>query len=51
MDSAGLLARAELFALDSLAFYRKLSKGPEAQVPGVRYFHRVAEDSTRELES
>jgi hypothetical protein len=38
MNSAELLARAECFALDSLAFYRKLSKGPEAQVPGVQFY-------------
>jgi|SRR5687767_1292555 len=38
MDSAELLARAKRFALDSLAFYRKLSKAPEAQVPGVQFY-------------
>lgn len=38
MDSAELLARAKQFALDSLAFYRKLSKAPEAQVPGVQFY-------------
>jgi four helix bundle protein len=38
MDSAELLARAEKFALDSLAFYRGLSKSPEAQVPGVQFY-------------
>ena len=38
MDSAPLLARAERFALDSLAFYRKLPKNPEAQVPGVQFY-------------
>jgi four helix bundle protein len=38
MDSAELLARAKHFALDSLAFYRKLSKAPEAQVPGVQFY-------------
>ena len=38
MDSAELLARAERFALDSLAFYRKLPKTPEAQVPGVQFY-------------
>ena len=38
MDSAELLARAKQFALNSLAFYRKLSKAPEAQVPGVQFY-------------
>ena len=38
MDSAQLLARAERFALDSLAFYRKLPKTPEGQVPGVQFY-------------
>jgi len=38
MDSSQLLARAERFALDSLAFYRKLPKTPEAQVPGVQFY-------------
>ena len=38
MDSAELLARAKRFALDSLAFYRKLSKTAEAQVPGVQFY-------------
>jgi hypothetical protein len=32
MDSAELLARTERFALDSLGFFRKLPKAPEAQV-------------------
>jgi four helix bundle protein len=38
MDSVELLARAKRFALDSLAFYRRLSKAPEAQVPGVQFY-------------
>ena len=38
MDSAELLARAKQFGLDSLAFYRTLSKAPEAQVPGVQFY-------------
>jgi len=38
MDSAELLARAKRFALDSLAFYRRLPKAPEAQVPGVQFY-------------
>jgi four helix bundle protein len=38
MDSSELLARAERFALVSLAFYRKLPKGAEAQVPGVQFY-------------
>src|SRR5688572_17334137 len=38
MDSAQLLARAKRFALDSLAFYRKLPRAPEAQVPGVQFY-------------
>jgi four helix bundle protein len=38
MDSAELLARAKRFALDSLAFYRRLSKAPEAQVPGLQFY-------------
>ena len=38
MDSAELLARAKQFALDSLAFYRKLPKAPDAQVPGVQFY-------------
>lgn len=38
MDSAELLARAKRFALDSLAFYRKLPRAPEAQVPGVQFY-------------
>ena len=38
MDSTELLARAERFALDSLAFYRRLPKSPEAQVPGVQFY-------------
>jgi len=32
-----LLPRAKRFALDSLSFYRPLSKSPDAQVPGVQY--------------
>jgi four helix bundle protein len=38
MDSAELVARAERFALASLAFYRKLPKGMEAQVSGVQFY-------------
>lgn len=38
MDSAELLVRAKRFALESLAFYRTLPKGPEAQVPGVQFY-------------
>jgi four helix bundle protein len=38
MDSAELLARAKQFAVNSLSFYRKLSKAPEAQVPGVQFY-------------
>ncbi len=38
MNSAELLARAEQFALESLAFYRKLPKSPDAQVPGVQFY-------------
>ena len=38
MDPAELLARAEQFALDSLALYRKLPKAMEAQVPGVQFY-------------
>ena len=38
MESTELLARAERFALAALAFYRKLSKAPEAQVPGVQFY-------------
>ena len=38
MDSAQLPARAERFALESLAFYRRLPKNPEAQVPGVQFY-------------
>jgi four helix bundle protein len=38
MDSAELLARAKRFALDSLEFYRRLPKAPEAQVPGVQFY-------------
>jgi four helix bundle protein len=38
MDAAGLLSRIERFALDSLAFYRKLPNTPEAQVPGVQFY-------------
>lgn len=38
MNASELLARAERFALDSLAFYRKLPKTPEAQVPGVQFY-------------
>ena len=41
MDSAELLARTERFALDSLGFFRKLPKAPEAQVPG-RQFYKAA---------
>ena len=38
MDPAQLLARAERFALESLAFYRKLPKAMDAQVPGVQFY-------------
>ena len=38
MDSSELLARTERFALESLGFYRKLSRAPEAQVPGVQFY-------------
>jgi four helix bundle protein len=38
MDGAQLLARTERFALDGLAFYRRLSKSTEAQVPGVQFY-------------
>ena len=38
MDSAELLARAERFALASLAFYRGLPKAMEAQIPGVQFY-------------
>src|SRR5688572_4202163 len=38
MDSAELLARAEQFALESLAFYRKLPKAVDAQVPGIQFY-------------
>ena len=44
MDSVELLNRTERFALDSLAFYRKLPKSAEAQVPGVQ-FYRAATSS------
>ena len=38
VDSGELLARTERFALESLEFYRKLSKSMEAQVPGVQFY-------------
>lgn len=38
MNPAELLARAERFALDSLAFYRLLPKSLEAQVPGGQFY-------------
>ena len=38
MDAAALLARAERFALASLAFYKKLPKSAEAQLPGVQFY-------------
>jgi hypothetical protein len=44
MDSTELLARAQRFALDSLAFYRRLPKCSEAQVPGMQ-FYRAATSS------
>ena len=50
MDSVELLNRTERFALDSLAFYRKLPKSAEAQVPGVQ-FYRAANIFLVELSS
>jgi four helix bundle protein len=38
MDAAELLARSERFALSALNFYRRLSKGLEAQVPGGQFY-------------
>lgn len=37
VDPAGLQERAYRFALASIAFYRRLPKAPDAQVPGVQY--------------
>jgi four helix bundle protein len=36
-DLPDLLLRTHQFAVDSIEFYRRLPKTPEAQVPGVQY--------------
>ena len=38
VHQADLLSTTEQFALASLAFYRGLSKSPEAQVPGIQFY-------------
>jgi len=37
MDLPDLLTRTHRFAIDSIKFYRRLQKTPDAQVPGVQY--------------
>jgi four helix bundle protein len=38
MYASELLVRAERFALTALAFYRRLPKNTDAQVPGVQFY-------------